>query len=198
MLSGCGGGHASAGTQATSASVPAPATTQTAASTTTPPEESRRTHWLRSSEHGRLAEAQEWIHEHPTPTAIYHGPADTPAALVSETNHFYGDPAKFVEAYPPSEESERTKPESNSTLAEVFAYVDEIINTRRNGEVETRNKAIPTRQAIGMSKSAIEAQFGRPQHTQEVGGRIIWYYYRGTNSYQLIFSGETVQEENKY
>jgi hypothetical protein len=197
-LSACGGGATSTRAPTTSAAGPAPTTAQTVATTATQPEETRRTRWLHSSERARLAQAGEWIHEHPTPSAIYHGQPDTSSALVAETDRFYSDPTKFVEGHPPSEESDREKPEANSLLAEVFAYADEIISTRRNGEVETKNSAVPTRQVIGMTKSAVEAGFGRPQHTQEIGGQVIWYYYRGTNSYQLIFSGETVQEENKY
>src|SRR3954468_8463010 len=54
------------------------------------------------------------------------------------------------------------------------------------------------KQAIGMERSALRAALGRPDQTQDVGGRVYWYYDTSANTYQVVMAGGRVEAVNRY
>jgi len=66
-------------------------------------------------------------------------------------------------------------------------------------EARRRDRSTLGQNLVGKSMAEVRAGVGAPEHTQNIGGMVMWYYPApGYGQWQLVFSGSTVSQVNKY
>lgn len=85
--------------------------------------------------------------------------------------------------------------DTTGTISNMLRVAADFSAARANGDARAKylNSGL-----VDKTPVQVRHLIGDPDHTQDIGGQVIWYYTLGGNTYQLLFSGDAVTQVNKY